>query len=339
MPTLSIGSDRRAVAAQDGQTVLEAALAAGVPFPFSCRAGNCGACKCHLIDGEVLELPSSAFALTPEEHSAGMVLACRTQLWGDARVVLPDEAPAHPHCRLEAQVSAVERVTADIAVVRLTIESGGPFAFEAGQFARLTFPNGIARDYSMANRPWEPQLEFHIRALPDGLASTYVYRRLAVGDRVRVAGPSGNAWWRGRHTGPLLGLAGGTGLAPLASIVATALGHGSTQPIHLYVGARSEADLYGLAPLEQLAARYANFTVQAVLSDPCAATARRRGMVTEALAADWPDLAGAKLYMAGPPAMVEAGLRLARARGLPASDIHADPFISSAPRMEMDVAE
>lgn len=66
-----------------GDTLLAAVLRAGVPFPFSCQAGNCGTCKCALISGEVAELEYSEQALSPEERTAGLILACRSQPWGD----------------------------------------------------------------------------------------------------------------------------------------------------------------------------------------------------------------------------------------------------------------
>jgi CDP-4-dehydro-6-deoxyglucose reductase/ferredoxin-NAD(P)+ reductase (naphthalene dioxygenase ferredoxin-specific) len=69
-----------------GDTILGSLLRAGVPFPFSCQAGNCGTCKCMLVAGEVVLLEHSAQALSAEERAAGLILACRSQVWADARI-------------------------------------------------------------------------------------------------------------------------------------------------------------------------------------------------------------------------------------------------------------
>jgi ferredoxin len=75
-----------AVSAHPGETILESLLRAGVPFPFSCYAGNCGTCKCQLLSGDVLELERSEHVLLPSERAKGVILACRTQVLGDTAI-------------------------------------------------------------------------------------------------------------------------------------------------------------------------------------------------------------------------------------------------------------
>jgi naphthalene 1,2-dioxygenase ferredoxin reductase component len=74
------------VAVEAGDTILAALLRAGLVFPFSCQAGNCGTCKCRLVSGDVDELPYSEQALSREERARGLILACRSQPWDDAVV-------------------------------------------------------------------------------------------------------------------------------------------------------------------------------------------------------------------------------------------------------------
>jgi len=107
------------------------------------------------------------------------------------------------------------------------------------------------------------------------------------------------------HTGPILAIAGGSGLAPIKSIVETALDNGHRQPIHLYVGVRDERDLYLEAHFAALAARHRNLRFVPVLSQPHASARRRTGFVHEAVLTDIGDVDGAKAYIAGPPVMVE----------------------------------
>jgi CDP-4-dehydro-6-deoxyglucose reductase/ferredoxin-NAD(P)+ reductase (naphthalene dioxygenase ferredoxin-specific) len=224
------------------------------------------------------------------------------------------------------RVVALEEATVDIRIVRLEIVSGGPFRFAAGQYARVTFGEQRPRDYSMASAPDAPYLEFHVRHASTAGASAYVARQLRIGDSVWVEGPFGDAWLRRDHRGPILAIAGGSGLAPIKSIVETAVAGGMTQPIHVYFGARDEADIYLEPHFQALAARHPGLVFEPVLSEPGRPTTRRTGLVVNVVAADLKTVRGLKAYLAGPPPMVEAAVAMLRARGLVAADIHADPF-------------
>ncbi|HKW53720.1 MAG TPA: 2Fe-2S iron-sulfur cluster-binding protein [Stellaceae bacterium] len=329
------------IAVEPGATVLESALAQGVPYPHGCRSGNCGACKSRLDAGEVELSPYSPYALSDAERADGLILACRAVPWSDAAVswLDADEVVIHPQRKLICRVAEVAPLTHDIKRLTLAIESGGPFTFSAGQYASLRFEGLPPRDYSMANRPDEATLEFHVRRMGPGSASAYVAEKLKRGDQVIVEGPYGASWLREKHTGPIVAIAGGSGLAPIKSIVETALAQGMRQPIHLYFGARGERDIYLEGHFRALAARHGNLRYTPVLSRPSRDTARRIGFVHEAVAADLADLDGAKAYLAGPPVMVEAATALlADARGLRRQDIHADAFYTEAEKAALSAA-
>jgi len=335
--SVSIRQYGGAIAVDAGQTILEAALAEGVPYPHGCRSGNCGACKSALESGEVTLAPYSDYALTDEERAAGLILACRAVPWSDAAFAWldVDEVAMHPVRHLACRVIELANVTHDIKRVRLEILSGGPFAFSAGQYAAVRVSGLAPRDYSMANRPDEPTLEFHVRDTVGGAASRYIARSLKVGEKVMIEGPFGSSFLREKHTGPILAIAGGSGLAPIKSIVETALARGARQPIHLYVGVRDERDLYLEEHFTALAARQPNLVFVPVLSEPTASTRRRTGFVHEAALADLRDLDGTKAYIAGPPVMVEAATAQLLARGLPRQDIHADAFYTEAEKQAL----
>ncbi len=326
------------IAVEPGATILEAALAQGVPYPHGCRSGNCGACKSVLESGEVELAPYSDYALSDGERAQGLILACRAVPWSDATVAWleTDEVVAHPLRHLTGRVIGLEDLTHDIKRVRLEIASGGPFDFSAGQYAALRVSSLPARDFSMANRPDEPVLEFHVRHMAGGAASRYIVRNLALGETVRLEGPFGSAHLREHHTGPILAIAGGSGLAPIKSIVETALSRGAQQPIHLYFGVRDERDLYLEPHFIALAAAHPNLTFTPVLSEPLQPTVRRTGFVHDAVAADIRDLDGAKAYIAGPPVMVEAATAMLLDRGLPRRDIHADAFYTEADKPKLN---
>jgi CDP-4-dehydro-6-deoxyglucose reductase/ferredoxin-NAD(P)+ reductase (naphthalene dioxygenase ferredoxin-specific) len=327
--TLRIQQEASPIVAEMGTTILAAALQAGLPFRHSCQSGNCASCKCELISGDVMELPYSEFALSPEERADGHILACRTTMWGDTEIAYLRDIMAHPMRDLTCRVVSKERVTHDVAVVRMEIVDGGPYTFEAGQFATLTFANGLTRDFSMANRPGEEVLEFHIRKIPGGGVSPYVHDSLEVGTDVQARGPLGSAWWRPSHDGPIVAIAGSTGLAPMQSIAETALTlGGSEKPFYLYFGVREQRDLYHTDRFDALAGEHACFRFSPVLSEVTSHKRHRTGFVTDAVRADHKSLKGAKLYLAGPPPMIKAAVTLAQELGADRRDCHADVFFT-----------
>lgn len=232
---------------------------------------------------------------------------------------------AAPH--LACRVVGLEPATPDIRILRLAPPAATRFDFRAGQYARLCFGDLPPRDYSMASRPGLRTLEFHIRDVGDG-ASRYAVRRLAAGEIVTVAGPLGDAYLRAGHRGPLIAVAGGSGLAPMKSIVETALDLCHRQPIHLYFGVRREVDLYLVAHFQGLADAHDNFRFTPVVAESTGPSPWRGGLVGDAVIADFNGFDGCKAYLAGPPPMVEATVAQLHACGLPAADIHADPFYS-----------
>ena len=321
----------RRIAVPESGTILEAALADGIAYPHGCRSGRCGSCKSRLVSGDVDLLDHSRFALSEEEKAQGLILACRAVPRTDAMVVWlggDEENASHPRRRLNCRVTAIEDATHDIKHVRLTVIGGDPLAFTAGQYARLTFPGAPARDYSMASKPGERELEFHIRQVPGGAATQRVHALLQLGDPVLVEEPFGSSYLRELHAGPILCVAGGSGLAPIKGIVEAAIAHGMKQPIHVYFGARSDRDLYLVDHFESLARRHPNLTFTPVLSDAPSGGSWRTGFVTNAIAKDLQDFDGWKAYVAGPPPMVEAAMQIVTERGLRPEDLHADVFFT-----------
>ena len=321
------------IPAEQGETILEAMLRNGQPFPHSCEQGNCGTCRCALVDGDILELPHSEFALPPSDKARGVILACRTQVWGECTIkaLSDEELVVHASRLLNCRVAEVRSLTHDIKSVRLAIESGGPYEFSAGQYAKLGFADLPPRDYSMANRPDEPMLEFHVRRVAGGAASEYVYSRLAKGEVVRASGPFGSAYLRTQSAAAIIAIAGGSGLAPIRAIVSQALNQGLRQSIHLYIGMRAERDIYLEAELEALSEAHDNFQFEYVLSE-ARGGGRRVGWVHEAVAQDYAGFDHCQAYLAGPPPMVEAASAMLLARGVPRDRLYADAFYTAADR-------
>lgn len=310
------------------QTILQAALDAGVPYPHGCRSGRCGSCKSRLISGDVELGKHSPFALTEEDRAGGLILACRSVPTTDVTVEWLDvDYVAMPTVAQGATVVAVERKTHDILAIRLKLDDRSAFCFAAGQYLSLAMPGAPARHYSMASRPDDELVELHVRLVPGGRTSCLLHALLKADDRIEIEGPAGSAYLREAHGGPVVAVAGGSGLAPIKSIVETALGAGMSQPIHLYFGARTKDDLYLVDHFRALEQRFSNLIFVPVLSR-AADTGWRTGFVSDALAEDHQQLAGAKAYVAGPPTMVDAVGAVLTARGIIPSDIHADVFFT-----------
>ena len=315
---ITLEGHQQTVPVEPGDTILASLLRAGVPFPFSCQAGNCGTCKCELVSGDVLELEYSEHALSAQERAKGIILACRTQVWDDTvvRRIDSEALVVHPSRVMRCRVAVLEPLTHDILRLRLAIESGGPFLFSAGQYAELEFAPGFSRHYSMASTPEETELEFHVRHMPGGRTSAYVATRLERGDRLKVSGPLGISYLRDEHTGPVLLVAASSGLAPIQSILRTLLGRGYRAAVILYFAAAGERDIYNTALLARLAETHSNFTFHVVVSEP----------VHDAIAAHMKSWDGAMAYLAGPPRVVEATSAALKSGGMAARNIHADAF-------------
>jgi len=201
--TVELVDAGRTLLVAEKETVLAAALGAGVPFPHSCAAGHCGACRSRLIAGEVELLPHSRFALSAEERGQGLILACRAMPRSDLVISAQGGAQATPEVRYgQATVLAKHEIAPSIFRLVRRLQSG-TFDFLPGQYFDLGFPGTPLRSFSPASQPGSDQIEFHIRALPGGSASAVVSGHLAAGDTATINGPYGDAYLRETHRGPL----------------------------------------------------------------------------------------------------------------------------------------
>lgn len=319
-----VSPPRRVLQVQPGANLLEALRRNQVPMSYSCMAGRCGTCRCRVTDGEVLD--GGQAVQRPLDGTSQYVLACQTFLTEPCAIEVPepDEIVVHPARAVKATVVAIEHMTHDVR--RLLLKTAKPLEYSPGQYAHMQFTPQRVRPYSMAGLGNGNELEFHVRLVPDGFVSGHVAGTLKVGDAVRVSGPLGTAYLRRRHQGPMLCVAGGTGLAPILSVVRGAVAAGMHNPIHLYFGVRSLRDVYGLAWLRQLQAEHPPLRLHVVVASGAEPRRHRAGLVTDAIESDLDGLAGWRAYLCGSPPMVEAVTLLVRRLGLPSDRIHADAF-------------
>ena len=311
-----------------GTNLLQALRDAQVPMSYSCMAGRCGTCRCKVVDGEVLD--KGGEQQRPLDVGDAYVLACQTFLTEPCTIEIPepDEIVVHPARIIKATVQSVEPLTHDIR--RVVLKPAKPIEFSPGQYAQLQFTPDHVRPYSMAGLATDGTLEFHVRIVPDGRVSGFIANQLEPGDAVKVSGPLGTAYLRRKHEGPMLCVAGGTGLAPILAILRGAIAEGMRNPIHLYFGVRSPRDVYGLDWLMALQRRHPLLEVHVVVTTGGDPREQRCGLVTEAIAQDHRDLAGWRAYLCGSPPMVEATTVLIRQKGINPAHVYADAFYTQA---------
>lgn len=323
---------------EEGQTILDASLRAGVYLPHACCHGLCATCKIQVTDGEVEHGEASTFALMDFEREEGKCLACCATLQTDAVIEAEiDEDPDAENLPVEdfdAEVVRLEDLTPTIKGIWLKLDR--PLRFQAGQYVNLEVPqaDGHSRAFSLASAPGESDLvELNVRIVPGGQVTTWLHGNLRVGDRLKLSGPYGRFFVRKSAAVPLVFMAGGSGLSSPKAMIDDLLAEDCQLPITLVYGQRTRAELYYHDYFEDLARRHPNFTYVPVLSHEPEDTGwtGRRGFVHEAAKAHFDnDFRGHKAYLCGPPAMIEACITTLMQGRLFERDIYMEKFFSAA---------
>jgi len=319
-----------------GQPILQAALSAGLNLPHSCKSGHCGSCRARLLAGAIHYPNGTPLGITAEEVGRGDILLCQARAHSDLTV----------QARLIASVADVEIKTLPCRIARLTplapdvmqlwlrLPAVERLRFHPGQYLDVLLENGRRRSFSIASPPHDSEaLELHVRRVSGGGFSERLFGAgalegaLGTGALLRIEGPIGQFSYR-EGVGPVLMVAGGTGFAPLKSMLRHVLETGIRRDLHLYWGARHTQDVYEEALVLEWVRRHPQLKFTAVLSEASAAEAahHRAGWVHEALLADYPDLARFEVYAAGPPAMIEAMRASFPLQGLPRERLYFDSF-------------
>lgn len=324
----------------DGDTVLQAAKAAGYELPYSCRNGICGSCKGKVLSGS-LQNAGAGEALTPEELASGHALFCQARPQSDIEIAVHSIERIDPNARktVEAKIYRMTRVTDDITLLQLRFPAGVRVKFKAGQYLHVLLDDGSRRSFSMANAPAQSDgALLHVRHMKEGKFSGWLASGAALGDKLKVELPFGD--FRLREAGveagedpalaarPAVFVASGTGFAPIKSILEDMFRRGTTtRPITLYWGGRRLQDLYMKELPEKWAQQHAQFRFIPVLSEEVLEGVRS-GLVHQAAMQDFPSLAGHEVYACGVPAMINAArLDFTRRCGLDPDDFHCDAFV------------
>ncbi|MCC5812092.1 MAG: 2Fe-2S iron-sulfur cluster binding domain-containing protein [Ectothiorhodospiraceae bacterium] len=331
--TITIAGTTHQFEAGEDEPILDAAMRQGLELPFDCQVGGCGACRVKVLEGEIdYDLPP--MALTADEEEAGMALSC--QAIARSPVVIEVEglgggsasrpAMAGPR-RVTGRVAALEQLCHDVMWVVLELPDGETAEFRAGQYLDVILPDGSRRSFSMASAPGRGFLDLHVRNVPGGLFTGQVFGQTAVGDAWELELPLGGFYLREDSDRPLLMVAGGTGLAPIKSLLESAMEQRCSRAVHLYWGVRSSRDLYLDEQVARWGERLSAYSYVPVLSEPGGEDWKgRTGFVHQAVVEDLPDLSAFDAYLCGPPPMIDAAKRAFAAVGMPVDRMFADSF-------------
>ncbi len=334
------------------ETILAAALRAGVGLPYGCKNGACGTCKCKVLDGQWTQGTHSASALNADEQAKGGILVCTSRPQTDV-VIEARELSGFgdiPIRKMPCRIAKIERPVDDVAIVSLQLPANERLQYRAGQYVEFILKDGARRSYSIATAPHaDEQVQLHIRHMPGGVFTDLLFGArsgqgtpaLKERDILRLEGPLGTFFLREDNPRPIVLLASGTGFAPIKAIAEHIFhkrlnrdeGDRPARPVLLYWGCRAKKDLYLDALPRQWAAEQPNFSYVPVLSDatPEDAWSGRTGFVHRAVMQDLPDLSGHQVYACGAPIMVDSARRDFVAKcGLPEDQFFADAFTSQA---------
>ena len=341
--TLTIESTGAEIEVEDGQTILDACLRAGIWLPHACCHGLCATCKIEVIDGEIDHGEASSFALMDFECDEGKTLACCARLESDtvisAEIEEDPDALGIPVEDFNGIVSRIENLTPTIKGIYLKLDR--PMQFQAGQYINLSIGGhaGVSRAFSIASPSVAAEeIELNIRLVPGGLGTTWVHNELSQGDAVQFSGPYGRFFVRKSAKVPMLFLAGGSGLSSPRSMILDLLAEDETLPITLVYGARGRDELYYHEDFVSLAERHTNFRYIPTLSDEPAESgwAGSRGFVHDiACEAFGNDFRGHKAYICGPPVMIEACIAALMQGRLFERDIYTEKFFSAADAQQL----
>jgi CDP-4-dehydro-6-deoxyglucose reductase len=316
------------------ETLLEAALDAGFILPYGCRNGACGSCRARILEGEVDHGKSQSGALPENARREGYTLLCcataRSNLVVECRELASNSE--YPVKIMPCRVQELTRLADDVMLMTLKLPVNERLAFRAGQYIEFMFKDGTRRAFSLANAPHDDEfLQLHLRRIDGGKFTGHVFETMKVKEILRFEGPHGTFYLREDSDKPIILLAGGTGFAPIKSIVEHAIHNHITRPMAVYWGARDKAGLY----LNELAAQWAvshpHIRYIPVLSEAGSGSwPGRQGLVHQAVLEDHADLGAYQVYACGAPAMIDAARADFSKHGLPTDEFFADAFTYSS---------
>ena len=321
------------------QTVLQAAIEAGINLPYGCRNGACGACKAEVLVGKVMHDDYQGSAMSDAELAAGTALLCCARPLENLTIECREVGGLtgiKPRI-MPARVAKKEQLAHDVIALHLQLPASERLQFKAGQYIEFILKDGKRRAFSIANAPHDSDfLQLHIRVIAGGVFSEYVEKELQEKAILRLEAPFGSFFLRENSNKPIIFVAGGTGFAPVKGMIEHMLYNNIKREIVLYRGARQLRDLYMHDLCEKWAALMPNIRYIPVLSDAVESDdwQGRTGLVHHAVLEDFADLNSYQAYACGAPGMVEIAHQTFVQQGLEADEFFSDAFTFANPKLK-----
>ncbi|GAA1336099.1 benzoate 1,2-dioxygenase electron transfer component BenC [Kocuria palustris] len=291
----------------DMETIMDAAFKARINIPSDCRDGACGTCKSFCESGEFDPGDFIDDAMTEDELEKGYLLTCQSTPESDMSINIPStsEVAKTSAVTFNGKVDMIERHSDSTISFGIDIPNRDELSFLPGQYVNIKVPGtDEVRSYSMSSGPNTDETAFMVRISEKGAMSEYLRDRAQEGDEIEFSGPFGSFFLREPKRRLLL-LAGGTGLAPLLSILEKLAESGTDQPVHLIYGVTREADIVGLDLLKAYEDRLSDFTWDYIASEE-GTSAPHTGYVTQITEPEHLNEGDVDIYLCGPPPMVNA---------------------------------
>ena len=316
---------------EENEFILDAALRQGIAFPYQCKTGSCATCLGKVVSGSVHYPEGLPLTIMEHEHEQGKAVFCVSVAKSDLELEVKeiDSSSDVQVKMLPARVDSLRKLADDVMEMTLKLPASERLNFYAGQYLEIIMRDKTRRAFSIANSPSNDEyLELHLRNVPDGVFTNHVFESMKEKAMLRIEGPFGSFYIRDTSNRPLIMVAGGTGFAPIKSILEKLIEEGDTRPVEIYWGARAKTDLYRNDLPEKWAFQYQHINYIPVLSEAQAEDnwQGRTGFVHEAVAEDFADLSGHDVYMAGPPVMINAAKEKFFDQGLPVDQLFSDSF-------------
>lgn len=330
--SVTITGSGRTFTAREDESVLSAALRQALMLPYSCKNGTCGSCRGRLVEGRVDYPFHPPLALEEKEQAVGDVLLCqaspRTDLVIEAREI--EAIRDIPVLTLPARVVDKALLADNVVKLVLRLPKAQRLQFLAGQYIDILVRGGKRRAFSIASPPSrEDEIELHIRHVEGGDFTGWVFDELKLKDILRIEGPLGTFFVRhDDEKRPMILMGGGTGIAPLKSMIEDLLAHGDTRPIHLFWGARTPGELYLEPLIHEWVDAHTHIEYTPAISEPGDLRVQSgfAGYVHEAVLDAYQTLAHHDVYMSGPPAMIDAARHAFADKGVREDRLYYDSF-------------
>ncbi|MDZ7804012.1 2Fe-2S iron-sulfur cluster-binding protein [Thiohalophilus sp.] len=307
MARICIEPSGREFEAASGETILEAALRAGLNVPYNCNNGSCGQCAARIIEGEIGKHLPHDFTFKQHEKDQGLFLMCSATPGSDMIIEsrTMGNAADVPHQEIEAKVYKIDEVADNVRVLQLRTPRSQTLRFLAGQYVTLHIDGLAPRNKSVASCPCNGMyLQFHIRYAGEDPFARYVFEELTPRSSMRVSGPHGEFTLDESSNRPLIFIANDTGIAPLKSLIEHCIALESNQPMHLYWLLKSRAEHYLSNYIRSLQDALDNFLYTPIFMDELDEAAADPEQILRQLGqrivTDYPSLEAYDVYMNGP---------------------------------------